>query len=56
VHKITPEWNSEGQPALLTLHCGKEERELDLNVSGGQVVLPIDGDTCRLEITLPDLS
>jgi hypothetical protein len=55
-HRITPEWHSEGLPAQLTVHCGEELREVDLSVSGGQVVLPIDCDTCRLEIAPTDLS
>jgi predicted nucleic acid-binding protein len=54
VHKITPEWSSEGLPALLTVHCGDQEKAFDLNLCSGQVVLPIPGETCRLQITLPE--
>jgi len=55
-HKITPEGNSQGLPALLNVHCGNEKKEFDLKSCGGQVILPINGEACRLEITLPDLS
>ncbi len=55
-HKITPEENSQGLPALLNVHCGNQEKEFDLKSCDGQVVLPINGEACRLEITLPDLS
>jgi amino acid permease len=54
VHRITPEWNSVGLPALLAVHCGDQEKGFDLNLSSGQVVLPIHGETCRLQITLPE--
>jgi amino acid permease len=50
-HKVTPERNSEGLPALLKVHCGDAEKEFDLRLSGGQVVLPLTDPTCRLEIT-----
>jgi hypothetical protein len=55
-HQITPEENSQGLPALLNVHCGNEKKEFDLKSCGGQVILPINGEACRLEITLPDLS
>ncbi|UCC64864.1 MAG: hypothetical protein JSV36_07435 [Anaerolineae bacterium] len=55
-HKITPEGDSEGLPALLEVHRGHEKKEFDLKLSGGQVVLPLDGQACRLAITLPESS
>jgi len=53
-HKITPEGNSEGLPALLEVHRGHEKKDFDLKLSGGQVVLPLGGQACRLAITLPE--
>jgi hypothetical protein len=50
-HRVTPEGNSEGLPALLKVHCGGDEKEFDLKLSGGQVVLPLTDQTCCLEIT-----
>ena len=56
VHKVTLEGDSEGLPARLEVHCGGEEKEFDLKLSGGQVVLPLDDATRRLTITLPESS
>ena len=53
-HRITPEGDSEGLPVLLEVHCGSETTRFDLKLSGGQVLLPLTSEACRLEITLPD--
>jgi amino acid permease len=53
-HKITPERDSEGLPARLEVECGREKQEFDLKLTGGQVVLPLAGEKCRLEIALPE--
>ncbi len=53
-HKITPEGDSQGLPARLAVHNGGEKKEFDLKLSGGQVVLPLPDETCRLEITFPE--
>jgi len=55
-HRVTPEGDSEGLSALLRVHCGGDKvggahKEFDLKLLGGQVVLPLTGQTCRLEIT-----
>jgi len=50
-HTITPEGDSEGLPALLKVFCGKKKKEFDLKLSDGQVVLPLTGEACKLEIT-----
>jgi amino acid permease len=55
-HKITPEWTSEGLPTLAKVHRGDEKKELDLKLSGGQAVLPLDGEVCQVEIILPERS
>jgi amino acid permease len=53
-HEITPEGDSEGLPALLEADCGREKEEFDLKLAGGQVTLPLTGEACHLEITLPE--
>jgi hypothetical protein len=40
--------------ALVTVADGTGERELDLGVSDGWVVLPLDREPCRLRIVLPE--
>jgi hypothetical protein len=50
-HRVTPDGNSEGLPALVEAHCGSETKRFDLKLTGGQVVLPFDGRACRVEIT-----
>jgi amino acid permease len=55
-HKVTPEGDSEGLPALLEVRCGDETTRFDLKLSGGQVLLPLTSETCRLEITLAESS
>ena len=55
-HKITPEGNSTGLPALLEVRCGDETTRFDLKLSGGQALMPLTGEACQLEITLPEPS
>jgi amino acid permease/predicted transcriptional regulator len=55
-HKVTPEGDSESLPALLEVRCGDETTRFDLKLSGGQALLPLTGETCRLEITLAESS
>jgi amino acid permease len=55
-HQITPEESAQCLPALLNVHCGNQEQEIDLQQSDGQVVLPISGEACRLEVTLPEVT
>ena len=55
-HKVTPEGDSEGLPALLEVHCGDESARFDLRLSNGQALLPLTSDECRLEITLAEQS
>jgi amino acid permease len=55
-HKVTPEGDSEGLPALLDVLCGDETTRFDLKLSGGQVVLPLTSRPCRLELTFPEPS
>lgn len=48
-HRVTPGGESESLPALLEVYDG-ETRRFDLRLSGGQVVLPLTGQTCRMRI------
>jgi hypothetical protein len=52
VHTITPEGDSKSLPALLTVFCEHEEKEYDLRLFGGHIVLPVTAEACRLELRL----
>jgi len=54
VHSITSEGSSEALPAVAEVHCGDQTRRFDLNLSGGQVLLPLTGEACWIRITLPE--
>ena len=54
-HKVTPDGNSQGLPALVEFRYGSETKQFDLQLSGGQVVLPVAGEECRIRITLPEI-
>jgi len=53
-HRVTPEGDSEGLPARLKVCRDGDAAEFDLGLSGGQVVLPLAGEACRLEITFTE--
>lgn len=53
-HELMPDGDSQGLPALLEVNCGPKSAQYDLKLTGGQVVMPINGHTCQLKITLPD--
>jgi amino acid permease len=48
-HAISPEGISERLPVLLAVHDGDERRDVDLGRSGGQIVLRLKHEMCRLE-------
>jgi hypothetical protein len=52
LHQITPEDFSESLPAQVTIQQGQEQQGVGLTSSGSQVVLPLNGETCRIEIAL----
>jgi hypothetical protein len=52
VHQLTPEDFSEILPARVSIHQGQEKQYFEVTSSGGQVVLPLDGQACRVEISL----
>jgi hypothetical protein len=54
VHRVTLEGISEGLAAELEVRCGDETRQLDLGLSGGQVVLPYTGVPAQVVITFPE--
>jgi amino acid permease len=53
VHRVTPKKDSEAIPAHLEVHLGDETRHFDLELSHGQVVLPLTHASWRVDITLP---
>jgi hypothetical protein len=54
VHTVTPDGSSASLPAIMELHCGGNVKRFDLKLSGGQVVVPITGDACRLQIAFAE--
>jgi hypothetical protein len=50
LHQLTPEDFSERLPGRVTVQQGEENRELDLIPANGQVLLPLNGAACRIEI------
>jgi hypothetical protein len=54
VHTVTPDGSSASLPAIMELHCGGNVKRFDLKLSGGQVVVPISGDACRLQIAFAE--
>jgi amino acid permease len=56
LHWITPEDFSERLAGRVTVQQGQEKQDVDLASSGGQAVLPFNGEACRIEITLVEES
>jgi amino acid permease len=54
VHRMAPEHRSEPLGACLSVRYDGRSQEADLAQSNGQIILPIDGDTCALEIALAE--
>lgn len=54
VHTVTPDGSSASLPAIMELHCEGKAKRFDLKLSGGQVVVPISGDACRLQIAFAE--
>jgi hypothetical protein len=51
-HRVTPERTSEPLPIRVDVVVdGSDPRQFDLAACGGQVVLPLTGSVCRLELT-----
>ena len=55
-HRIRPDGKAESLPSHVRLTCGTDEREADLHLAGGQVLLPYRGASCSVEITLAEPS
>ncbi len=56
VHRVTPEGNSEGLPAVVEVQAGNEAKRFDLRLSKGQVILPFNGAAAQVKITFPQPS
>jgi hypothetical protein len=52
-HMITSEGTSGSLPARLTVYDGEERRKVNLGQSGGQVVLGLNHERCRLDVAFP---
>jgi hypothetical protein len=50
VHTVTPDGSSASLPAIMELDDKGNTKRFDLKVSGGQIVVPITGNACRLQI------
>jgi hypothetical protein len=50
-HRVTLERTSEPLPIRVDVVDGSDPRHIDLAACGGQVVLPLTGSLCRLELT-----
>ena len=50
LHVITPEGYSEPLPAKVTLRRGDDQKEIHLNTSDGQAILPLTAEDNKLEI------
>jgi hypothetical protein len=48
---VTPEGDSEVLPARVEIEWADQKQEFDLSSANDQVVLPINGQACRVEIT-----
>jgi hypothetical protein len=51
-HTVTPEHDSRALPAEVDVRLGDESRQFDLELSRGQVVLPLTQVSWSVEITL----
>jgi amino acid permease len=56
LHQLTPEDFSVGLPAQVTIYQGQAQQEIDLTSAGGQVVLPLSDQACRVEVSLAEES
>jgi hypothetical protein len=52
-HRVTPDGFSDALPVMVEVGCGATVRRFDLALSGGQVVVPLDGGECAVRLTLP---
>ena len=49
-YTTSPQGDSESMPVQVTVQSGREEQQVDLSLTNGQALLPIDGDPCRVTI------
>ncbi len=52
LHQLTPEDFSENLPARVSIHQGQEKQNFEVTSSGGQVLLPLDGQAYLVVISL----
>ena len=51
-HRLTPEGNSESLAGVVEVECGGATRRFRLEASGGKVLFPVTGESCRVWIAL----
>ena len=54
-HTISVEGTSENLPVVVAVHDGDEQSDVNLGTSGGQAVVRLKNESCRLEFALPAL-
>ena len=52
VHRVRPDGDAEGLPAVLDVHDGATTTRCELGLPRGHVLLPHKGEACWLDITL----
>ncbi|NJR74637.1 MAG: hypothetical protein HC773_15310 [Scytonema sp. CRU_2_7] len=50
-HNVTLDGESESLPILATINWASQSKQFDLKLSGGQIVVPILGNECQLQLT-----
>ena len=53
-YRIAPSGDSEALPAVLQVQCGDRTQQFDLQLSGGQLLLPLTEQVRTLELRLPE--
>jgi hypothetical protein len=53
-HRVTPDGISEPLPAVVEIRGEGQMKRFDLKLSGGQVVVPLTGGGCRIEMAFPE--
>ena len=53
-HTVTPDGSSQSVHAIMELDDKGNTKRFDLKVSSGQIVVPITGDACRLQIAFAE--
>jgi amino acid permease len=55
VHRVTPEGDSEAIGGSMTVQTAAATKRFDIKLAKGQVILPVTGATCRVDIELTEM-